>query len=79
MPKVCRTDPAIGVSFLWLLLLPGWLTLPRYFSVLERQNTEERLEGMLVVYTEGVHHVVQPKSLEDALDLGPQSYKVELG
>lgn len=79
MPKVCRTDPAIGVSFLWLLLLPGWLTLPRYFSVLERQNTEERPEGMLVVYAEGVHHVVQPKSPEDALDLSPQSYKVELG
>lgn len=34
---------------------------------------------MLVVYAEGVHHVVQPKSPEDALDLSPQSYKVELG
>lgn len=49
VPKVCGADPAGGVNLLWLLLLPGWLTLPTYFSVLERQNTEERDEGLPVV------------------------------
>ena len=32
-----------------LALTSPWMAYPRYFSVLERQYTEERVEGMLVV------------------------------
>lgn len=52
----------LGASVLWLLLLPGWHILPRYFSALKRQDTEERDRRLSGVEAKDTHHVVPLKS-----------------